>query len=230
MTDFSIIVNREIKPVIDYLIDTQWRLENKDSISYETIRRDLRQGIDTMEQKLNNYPNLTKINQTIKYAIVVLCDEILNFTKWDHQKTWQSAPLEKELFNCVKAGNLFFKLMENDALRHPLLAEVFYLCFVLGFQKRLKDDPKSIQHYKERLYHAAQFTNTIPDHDRFLSPGANNTLNIPIKKLPPLFGTASFIIFIVVLFGIYFIVSQFLWHDVIRLVSDISNYITTKGY
>ncbi|KPA19402.1 Type IV / VI secretion system, DotU domain protein [Candidatus Magnetomorum sp. HK-1] len=229
MTD-STIINKEIKPVIDYLIDTQWRLENKDAMSYDKIRHELKEGILLMEQKLKKYPNLSDIIHIIKYAIVVLCDEILNFTKWEGQKKWQNALLEKEMCNSVDAGNLFFKYMDNEALRHPLLAEIFYICFVLAFQKRLKNEHLSINRYKEKLYHAAQLTHIIPDNDRFLSPGANQTINIPIKNLPPLFGTTSLIIFIVMLIGAYLIASQFLWHDVIRLILDISNYITTKGY
>jgi type IV/VI secretion system ImpK/VasF family protein len=226
----SMIVHKEIKPVIDYLIDTEWRLKNNDKIPYEKIRQDLKNGLNILEEKLKGEPQLYEISGLIKYAITVLCDEVLNFINWEYQKTWQNSPLEKELYKAAQAGKKFYQLLENDALRHPVLAEVFYLCFVLAFQKRHIDDPQTIQGYKQKLYHAAQLSHILPDTDRFLSPGANKTIQTQISNFPPLFGTTSIIIFLVVLLGIYILVSQFLWHDVVSLISDISNHILSKGY
>ncbi len=206
-----------VQAVLDTLAGLRIRFEAGETLSQLQVRDILKEKLKEMENTLNKFPALHSRQQTIKYVIVALIDEVMIFSKWPYAKHWQQNPLELEVFGRSIAGENFFSLLENEGLRDPELAELFFVCLCFGFNR----NEHQYRDCKQRLY--ALIPRRIPEDERRLSPGAEDTVRGRQNTLPPMIGYTALIIAIVVSTICYWVASQWLWHDAADYFHYVSN-------
>jgi type VI protein secretion system component VasF len=128
-----------------------------------------------------------------------------------------------DLFEKNIAGERFFELLENDGYRDPELAELFFVCLAIGFDRKIVRDKEM----KKRLY--ALINERLPEDERRLSPGAEEAIVKPISILPPLFGIVAITTVLIVSVVVYTISSQLLWHEASDFIHNVSQTLT-KGH
>lgn len=206
-----------VQGILDTLAGLRIRFEAGETLSQSQVREILKEKLDEMENMLVRFPQLHSRKQTIKYVIVALVDEVMIFSNWPYAKNWQQNPLELEVFGRSIAGENFFSLLENEGYKDPELAELFFICLCFGFNR----NDRQYRDYKQRLY--ALIPQRMPEDERRLSPGAEDTIGGRENTLPPLIGHTALIIAIFVSTLCYWIASQWLWHDAADYFHYVSN-------
>lgn len=209
-------------PLLDYLVVLKRKIEKGEVISPDVLKKDVNSLLSIVESNLLKYPHYHTRLDLIKYVLTALIDEVIIFSKWQYSDEWQSHPLEMDLFGKSIAGEKFFELLENDGYRDPELAELFFNCLAIGFDRKIVREKEM----KKRLY--ALINNRIPEDERRLSPGAEEAMIKPRAKLPPLFGVIAITTVLIVSAIIYTISSQLLWHDASKFIHNVSVFLT-KG-
>jgi len=209
-------------PLLEYLVSLKQKFERGEVLSPDVIRKDGKNLLAGVENELLKFPNFHSRLDLIKYVLTALIDEVIIFSPWQYAEEWQAHPLEMELFGKSIAGEKFFELLENDGYRDPELAELFFCCLAIGFDRKIVRDTEM----KKRLY--ALINDRIPEDERRLSPGAEEAVILPNTNLPPLFGIIAITTVLVISVLVYTISSQLLWHEASKFIHNVSEFLT-KG-
>ena len=212
-----------VQPVLEYLLKLRAQFSKNEDIPLESVRKRLLDLIHEAEACLKKLPEMGMKIDVIKYIATALADEIIIFSRWRHAEQWKTQSLEKEIFNTNVSGERFFELLEKEGRSDPQLAELFYICLCLGFQRKKADVLKM----KENLY--MLISSRLPDAERHLSPGAQQAIRVAEKRLPPLFGMWAFVIVIGASVMFYYIAGKWIWNDAVELIHTISLELI-KGY
>lgn len=216
------LIVKSALPLLEYLVTLKQKLEQGETLSPDVIRKDGKTLLASVEKDLLKYPHFHTRLDLIKYVLTALIDEVIIFSPWQYAKDWQAHPLEMELFGKSIAGERFFELLENDGYRDPELAELFFICLAIGFDRKIVRETEM----KKRLY--ALINERIPEDERRLSPGAEEAVIQAGNNLPPLFGLVAITTVLVVSVLVYTISSQLLWHEASKFIHNVSE-ILTKG-
>lgn len=216
------IIVKSAFPLLEYLVTLKRKLEQGEVLSPDVIRKDGKNLLTAVENDLLKFPHFHARLDLIKYVLTALIDEVVIFSPWQYAQDWQAHPLEMELFGESIAGEKFFELLENDGYRDPELAELFFLCLTIGFDRKIVRETEM----KKRLY--ALINERIPEDERRLSPGAEEAVIRPGSNLPPMFGIVAITTVLVVSVLIYTISSQLLWHEASKFIHNVSEFLT-KG-
>jgi len=212
-----------VQPVINYIHDLQWRFESDNTVPFAALRKEIRDLIKELENCLSENLILESKIEIVKYVVVVLIDDVINYSNWAFNEEWIYNPLEDEIFQTNYAKEKFFKYLRDEGEKDPDLAELFYVSLLFGFNRNEED----VRDYQFRLYHIMY--HDLTDDDRFLSPGANEYIEGKTKILPPLFGFWTLMVILAVSTGLYFIISQVLWHNAVDLIQDTAQFIKKIG-
>ena len=209
-------------PLLNYLTELKRKLEKGEQLSPDVVRKDAKALLNDVESSLLRYSHFHTRLDLIKYVLTALIDEVIIFSSWEYNSDWQAYPLEMELFGKSIAGEKFFELLENDGYRDPEIAELFFVCLGIGFDRKIVRDKEM----KKRLY--ALINNRLPEDERRLSPGAQEAIVKRGSKLPPMFGITAIVTVLVVSVVVYMVSSQLLWHDASKFIHTVSLALT-KG-
>ena len=212
-----------VQPIIDYLHNFHWRIDQENENSFEAIRQEVRSLYNDLIDCLPKAGIFEKKSDVVKYVIVVLVDDVINHSDWEFANTWINDSFEEEIYGLSDADILFYKYMKEDGETDPELAELFYISLLLGFNR----NEDEVRDNKYRLYHILNLE--LGEDDRYLSPGANKFREGKTKILPPLFGFWTLIIILSVSSGLYIIVSQILWDNAVSLIQDTALFINNIG-
>ena len=217
------ILMNSVRPVFEYLIGLRCRLDSDEKIGIDHLQSELSVIVEKMLSDLNKTLELKEKIYTVGYIVTSLLDNAINYSRWEHADKWRDHLLEEKYFETNVAGDKFFELLQKHGYQDHDLAEIFYNCLLLGFQNDNEEVPK----IKNRLYRL--INDRLPEDDRFISPGAEQVIAKKDQFLPPMFGTLAIIIIIMILTGLYLIISQWMWNDAAKLIHDTAN-ILRNGY
>ncbi len=217
------LIVRSAAPLLDYLVDLKQKLSKGEQLSPDVLRNDAKSLLAEVENRLLKFSEFHTRLDLIKYVLTALIDEVVIFSSSEYSSDWQAHPLEMDLFGKSIAGERFFELLENDGYRDPELAELFFVCLAIGFDRKIVRDKEM----KKRLY--ALISERLPEDERRLSPGAEEAIVKPGAMLPPMFGVVAITTVLVVSVVVYMISSQLLWHDASRFIHNVSVFLT-KGH
>ncbi|MBF0232050.1 MAG: DotU family type IV/VI secretion system protein [Desulfamplus sp.] len=217
------IIIASCQPIFEYILQMRSNYKTGKPFPMDEVRNECLDLLKRMETNLLKYPKNHSRLDIVKYIITSLIDEIIIFSAWTNSDEWQAHPLEMELFGKSVAGERFFELLESYGYRDPELAELFYICLSIGFDRKIVQEKE----YKQRLY--ALIINRLPEDERRLSPGAEEAIVGDKVNLPPMFGYMTVAIVLVVAIFVYVVASQMLWNDASEFINNLSATIT-KGY
>ena len=168
-----------------------------------------------------------------QYVMAALADEIFLHMEWEGKDEWRENLLEYNLFGSKVAGEKFFKDLDkllsdgNPALLE--MATVYHQALSLGFQGQYRGgDGVKLDFYRKRLHififqrDATWLDETptlFPDaHKHLLAGGAG-------EKLPYL---GRWIFIIVVLIAVYIGISDYIWRDLTKELTIVTDLILNK--
>jgi len=186
---------------------------------------------EVQEQNLfgnNLVGTVQTLYEEIKFAMVVLVDEIFLNIDWAAHSYWENNLLEQRIYGTHSGGQIFFQKIENVLQQqNPIwidVARVYLAVLGLGFRgKYISDtDSNQLNRYAARLY--AFINNKSPDAVESeimnITPEATQeTLSgLRAKDLPD---TRNWYIAFTVIGLLYLMISYLIWHYSVSPISDL---------
>lgn len=122
-----------IYPILDLILNIKKNRVALDSNIRETFKS-LFLSFDTDCRRLSL---VTQEQESIKYALVALVDEVVCTIKSSLQSAWLSQPLQRICFGEHTAGEGFYERLNEARLNaSQFVIEIYYLCLLIGFKGR----------------------------------------------------------------------------------------------
>lgn len=185
------------------------------------VRVDLREASDRLDELFAEQaraarqdPRLDALYEKARYPLMVLADEVMLHSGWDHAAEWEGRLLEQKHFGTNIGGEKYFTIAKDLRPEEVELAAILYTGLVLGFRGKYRERPEKLSEVKTRLYRQnAEYLAALGDK---ITPGAYHVLPTAAQKLSPLINLYRVLI---VTFGIvvlYYILAFILWGSSMR--------------
>lgn len=122
----------------------------------ESFRAHVKQLLTEAHGELQGYGYSDGSVRLAVYAYVAFLDESVLASSGPAFAGWSRQPLQEEVFGDHRAGETFFKNLDDlltrggDAQTADVL-EVYQLCLLLGFHGRYRDDPVQLERYRDAV-------------------------------------------------------------------------------
>lgn len=116
---------------------------------------------DTQESEIFGHSLMSTMHSLyteIKYAMVVLTDEIFLNIDWPAHQYWEDHLLEQRIYGTHSGGQVFFKKIDELLIRENptwrILEQVYLAVLGLGFRGKFltSDNSEELQAYADRLF------------------------------------------------------------------------------
>ncbi|MGH9369726.1 MAG: DotU family type IV/VI secretion system protein [Thermoanaerobaculia bacterium] len=190
------------------------------------VRVELRDAADRLEEILTEQARevrddarLEALYEKVRYPLVVLADEILLHTGWEHAGPWEAQLLEEKYFGTNIGGEKYFSIAnELDASKDTELAAVLYTGIALGFGGKYRERPEKLSEVRKRLYRTnAEWLATLGDK---ITPDAYHVLPEPARKLSPLLNLYRVLIVAFGVLVLYYILAFVLWETSMKELKE----------
>jgi type VI secretion system protein ImpK len=138
-------------PILAYVVLFQ-RLETKDEIGMEDLRRQIRTMLDEASQKATAIGITQEQVAHVRFSIIAFVDEIVLTSDWTHVAAWRSQTLQFEEFGINDAGDAFFDRYEQGQPVEPEVAEIDFLIVSLGFKGRFAGLEQELLRFRSELF------------------------------------------------------------------------------
>lgn len=218
--DYRTELFRLASPLFLYLVTFRRKVRKGYQPDEAEVRQDLEKIITNMDLRSRKDPRLDALYQKAKYPLVILADEILLNSDWEHAGNWERNLLEEKHFNTNIGGDKVFMIAEELMHDEDELAAILYTAVSLGAKGRYHRRPEKLQEIKSKLYR--QLGEYLGDVQNIITPDAYNFAPSSPVKLS--LGVALTHIGIIAgaLIVVYFIFSLGLWASVVSTLQDLT--------
>jgi type IV/VI secretion system ImpK/VasF family protein len=181
------------------------------------LRVELREAADRLDEVFTEQarvvredPRLEALYEKARYPLVVLADEILLHTGWEHASQWEGQLLEQKHFGTNIGGEKYFSIANDlDPAKDVELAAILSTGIALGFGGKYRERPEKLAEARKRLYRMnAEWLATLGDK---ITPEAYQVLPQPARKLSPLINLYRVLIVAFGVLVLYYILAFALW-------------------
>ena len=145
------------------------------------VRQEIERIITNMDLTARRDPRLDALYAKAKYPLVILADEIVLNSDWNHRASWEQNLLEEKYFNTNIGGDKVFQIADEIMYDEVELATILYTAVSLGVKGRYHRRPEKLQEIKSKLYR--QLGEYLGDVQNIITPEAYNFTPTPAKKL-----------------------------------------------
>lgn len=104
--------------------------------NFERVKADITNLINKSQADSRSLQISPQDYELAQFAVFAWVDESFLGSQWQEKMKWQGEQLQRNYFQTVDAGELFFDKL-NDLQPHQLeVREVYYICLSLGFSGR----------------------------------------------------------------------------------------------
>jgi type IV/VI secretion system ImpK/VasF family protein len=180
------------------------------------IRVELREASDRLEEifaeqarEVREDPRLEALYEKARYPLVVLADEILLHSGWEHAPQWERQLLEEKYFGTNIGGEKYFTIAGELDPKDVELAAILSTGIALGFGGKYRERPEKLAEARKRLYRMnAEWLATLGEK---ITPEAYQVLPQPARKLSPLINLYRVLIVAFGVLVLYYILAFALW-------------------
>jgi len=126
---------RLIDCFVDIMVYVSYLVKPGDGsrVSYEKARADINRLIKESE-RFTTEESVTQADYDLaRFGVFAWIDESVMSSSWDGKTQWQKELLQRQYYNTVDAGELFFDRLNSIGLHQRDVREVYYICLAKGF-------------------------------------------------------------------------------------------------
>ncbi len=111
---------------------------------YETVRNDVRRLIGHSENCMSKGGMDHADYDMARFAVFAWIDEAVMNSDWEGRRMWQKALLQRQYYETVEAGEVFFDRLNRIGLHQRDIREVYYVCLAMGFTGQYRNEGDSV--------------------------------------------------------------------------------------
>lgn len=104
--------------------------------AFNGVKTDIDQLIAKSQTQLKRSRCSQKDFDLAQFAVFAWIDETILNSAWQEKSRWQGEQLQRQYYQTVDAGELFFERLNSLEPGQTEVREVYYLCLALGFSGR----------------------------------------------------------------------------------------------
>lgn len=194
------------------------------AVDLDEAATDLEEIFRDQATAARNDAKLEALYQKARYPLVVLADEILLHTGWEHAPVWQDRILEEKFFGTNVGGDQYFAIARELQPEDIEVAAIVYAGLALGFRGKFRERPEKLTDARKNVYRLlAEYLATSSDK---LTPEAYHVKPGTQRRIPAAVTLGRVAIIAVGAFVLYYIVTFLLWGS---LVGDIRSAAVALG-
>jgi type IV/VI secretion system ImpK/VasF family protein len=218
--DYRTELFRLASPLFLYLVTFRRKVRKGFPPDDAEVQRDLEQIITEMDLRARKDPRLEALYQKTKYPLVILADEIVLNSDWEHVATWEQHLLEEKHFHTNIGGDKVFMIAEELMHDEVELATILYTAVSLGVKGRYHRRPEKLQEVKSKLYR--QLGEYLGDVQNIITPDAYNVAPSPARRLSVGVALTHIGIGLGVLVVFYVIANLAMWGGVVSRLQSLT--------
>lgn len=218
--DYRTELFRLASPLFLYLVTFRRKVRKGYQPDEADVHRDLETIITEMDLRSRRDPRLDALYQKAKYPLVILADEILLNSDWEHAGSWEQNLLEEKYFNTNIGGDKVFLIADELMHDEVELAAILYTAVSLGVKGRYHRRPEKLQEVKSKLYRL--LGEYLGDVQNIITPDAYNFAPSPAKRLSVGIALSHIGIGVGVLVVFYIIANLAMWSGVVSTLQNLT--------
>jgi type IV/VI secretion system ImpK/VasF family protein len=208
--DYTTELFRLASPLFLFLVSFRRKVQKGYPVSESMVLGDLEELFAKLDRKARTDPRLEALYDKAKYPLVVLADEVLLQSGWDHADSWQRDHLlEERYFRTNIGGDKIFQLASELRYEEVELASILFTAISLGVRGTYHHKPEKLAEIRSKLYR--QMSEYLADSHRQLTPAAYQVTPREARKISPAVTLARVAVVAVGLLVFYWITSWALW-------------------
>ncbi len=119
----------DIMVYVSYLV----KPDGGNPVAFEKARADINRLIKESDRFLEDEAVLRSDYDLARFGVFAWVDEAVMSSSWEGRNQWQKELLQRQYYNTVDAGELFFDRLNSVGLHQRDVREVYYICLTMGF-------------------------------------------------------------------------------------------------
>ena len=227
--DYTTELFRLASPLFLFLVSFRRKVQKGYAASESMVVGDLDEIFARMGRQVRSDPRLEALYEKAKYPLVVLADEVLLSSGWEHADSWQRNHhlLEERLFGTNIGGDKIFSLASELRYEEVELASILFTAISLGVRGTYHHKPEKLAEIRNKLYR--QMSEYLADSQHQLTPEAYHVTPKEAKRLSPAVTLARVAMVCAGLLVFYWVASWLLWSGAVSELRDIVGSFTQGG-
>ena len=171
----------------------------------DAVAADLEEIFNEQARAARSDPRLDALYEKARYPLVVVADEILLHSGWDHSAEWEQHLFEEKYFKTE-------------------LAAIVFTGLALGFRGKYRERPEKAVEIKNRVYRL--LAEYLADVGEKITPEAYHVTAAPARKLSPAVTLARVAIVGVGILFLYYAITWLMWA---RSVDELRTVVQGMG-
>jgi len=218
--DYRTELFRLASPLFLYLVTFRRKVRKGYQPDEAEVQQDLEKTITEMDLRSRSDPRLDALYQKAKYPLVILADEVVLNSDWEHSGNWERSLLEEKHFNTNIGGDKVFMIAEELMHDEVELATILYTAVSLGVKGRYHRQPEKLQELKSKLYR--QLGEYLGDVQNIITPDAYNFTPSPASRLSVGVALTHIGIGLGVLIVFYIVANLAMWGGVVSKLQTLT--------
>jgi type IV/VI secretion system ImpK/VasF family protein len=223
--DYTTELFRLASPLFLFLVSFRRKVQKGYPVSESMVLGDLEELFAKMDRKARSDVRLEALYEKAKYPLVVLADEILLHSDWEHTSSWEKNHLlEEKYFHTNIGGDKIFQLASELRYEEVEMAAILFTAIALGVRGTYHRKPDKLAEIRSKIYR--QMSEYLADSQHQLTPAAYHVTPKPARKISPAVTLARVAIVGAGLLALYWVLSWGLWsgavHNLRALVGTFS--------
>jgi type IV/VI secretion system ImpK/VasF family protein len=190
----------------------------------ETVSADLEEIFNEQARAVRGDPRLDALYEKARYPLVVLADEILLHSGWEHSAEWEQRIFEEKYFKTNIGGDQYYNIAKELRPDDVEMAAIIFTGLALGFRGKYREKPEKIVDIKKRVYRL--LSEYLADVGDKITPDAYHVTAAPARKLSPAVTLARVAIVGVGLLVLYYAITWLMWA---RSVDELRTAVQAMG-
>jgi type IV/VI secretion system ImpK/VasF family protein len=190
----------------------------------DAVAHDLEEIFQEQARAVKSDPRLDALYEKARYPLVVLADEILLHSGWEHSAEWEQRIFEEKYFKTNIGGDQLYNIAKELQPDDVELAAIVFAGLALGFRGKYRERPEKIVDIKKRVYRL--LSEYLADVGDKITPEAYHVTAGPARKLSPAVTLARVAIVGVGLLFLYYAITWLMWA---RSVDELRTAVQAMG-
>lgn len=175
----------------------------------DAVSADLEEIFNEQARAVRGDPRLDALYEKARYPLVVLADEILLHSGWEHAAEWEQRIFEEKYFKTNIGGDQLYNIAKELQPDDVEMAAIVFTGLALGFRGKYRERPEKIVDIKKRVYRL--LSEYLADVGDKITPEAYYVTAAPARKLSPAVTLARVAIVGVGLLFLYYAITWLMW-------------------
>lgn len=222
--DYTTRLYRLATPLFLFLVSFRRKVRKGYAVSPTSAQGELREIFTAMDRSTEQDRHLQTLYQEAKYPLVVVADEVLLHSDWEHAETWKHEfLLEKELFGTTTGGDDIFEIASELEHHRTELAAILFTALSLGSYHSKRQELPEVR--SKLFYQLTEYLSDVKAEE--LTPKAYRVIERDSVRFSPAITLARVLLFGFGLATLYYVAARFSWHNAVAELRSLVDHVLT---